>query len=101
MLFVLLDGFPHINRPGDERASAAQFTFGLFFLELASHRGVMSIALQNHGSAYISGGFFPALHGTVILERRGASIFLYTGGTGGGGRGGVMAQMGWVLSSCF
>lgn len=45
-LFVFfLDGFPHINRPGDERASAAQFTFGfIFFLELASHRGVMSIA---------------------------------------------------------
>lgn len=45
-LFVFfLDGFPHINRPGDERASAAQFTFGFFFfLELASHRGVMSIA---------------------------------------------------------
>lgn len=58
-----------------------------FFLELASHRGVMSIALQNHGSAYISGGFFLALHGTVILERRGALIFLYTGAAGGGGGG--------------
>lgn len=32
------------------------------------------------------GVFFLALHGTVILERRGASIFfIYTGVAGGGG----------------